>query len=224
MLERIIKGVRTFEREVHPELADDFTALAAGQKPLALFITCSDSRIDPNMLTQTKPGELFVIRNAGNIVPPFGLSAGGELATIEYAVAALQVPHIIVCGHSHCGAMQAALNPDSARALPLVREWIKLADAPSRIAKQWASMQSPEELLWTTVQRNVLAQLDHLRTVPAVALALENQAVELHGWVYRFETGTVLAFDERVRRFVPLKDVAIKDPHPTQRTEIKRAV
>lgn len=207
MIDRIIKGVNKFSRDIYPQRATEFQELAGGQSPLALFITCSDSRVNPNLLTQTKPGELFVIRNAGNLVPPFGSPVGGELATIEFAVGVLKVPHIIVCGHSHCGAMQAALNPESANALPLVKEWITLADTAQRLARQDGQSESADDLLWSTVQANVLAQLDHLRTIPAVATAMHQNTVQLHGWVYRIETGEVLAYQRADRRFVPLQEV-----------------
>ena len=120
-MQKLVDGIHKFQKDVFATQTRFFERLADGQKPLALFITCSDSRIDPSMLTQTKPGELFIMRNAGNIVPPYGASSCGEAATIEYAVAVLGVRDIVVCGHSHCGAMTGLLHPDSLAELPLVR-------------------------------------------------------------------------------------------------------
>ncbi len=176
---------------------------------MALFITCSDSRIDPNLLTQTEPGELFILRNAGNIVPAYGSHIGGEAATIEYAVCALNVKDIIVCGHSHCGAMGALLHPEQTDELPAVRQWLTHAEATSRIIRenyQHISEEAPR--LTATVEENVLVQLEHLRTHPSVASALVRGDLKLHGWVYKIETGQVFAFDADERQFLPIERVA----------------
>src|SRR5262249_33214059 len=132
-MERILEGVRRFRETVFHEQRLLFERLARQQAPQALFITCSDSRVNPNLITQTEPGELFILRNAGNIVPPHGTSGGGEAATIEYAVSVLKVANIIVCGHSNCGAMHALLYDEKARDLPAVRAWFGHAEATRRI-------------------------------------------------------------------------------------------
>jgi carbonic anhydrase len=180
--------------------------LKDGQHPLALFITCSDSRIDPNLLTQTEPGELFVIRNAGNIVPPYGAIEGGEAATIEYAVNVLGMKHIVICGHSHCGAMSGLLNlPGLEEKLPAVRSWLSHAESALKILdEKHADITEPAARLATTVEENVLVQIDNLKTHPAVAAALDRNELTLHGWVYKFETGEVLSHDSQNGQFAPL--------------------
>ena len=207
-MKKIVEGIHEFQRNDFQEHQEFFQDLAQGQSPTALFVTCSDSRIDPNRLTQTKPGELFILRTAGNIVPPYGAVQGGEAATIEYAVAALEIQHVIVCGHSHCGAMSGLLTPDKLGSLPAVREYLKHADATRRIIEEnYAEVTEFEKRLHLTVEENVLVQLDNLRTHPTVAAAIGRRQLELHGWVYRFETGEVLAFNPAERDFVPLKEV-----------------
>ncbi len=178
--------------------------MAGGQTPEALFITCSDSRINPNLLTNTAPGELFILRNAGNIVPPWGHDNGGESATIEYAVTVLGVRDVIVCGHSHCGAMQGLIDPTSVAELPAVRRWLSHADATRRVLMDNYSHLSGEALETVAVQENVLAQIENLRTHPCVATAVAKGALHLHGWVYKIETGEVFTYESASEQFVPL--------------------
>ncbi len=203
-MQRLIEGLHQFQEKVFSSQRELFERLAEGQSPETLFITCSDSRIDPNLLTQTQPGELFVIRNAGNIVPPFGAANGGEGATIEYAVAALGVKNIIVCGHSHCGAMKGLLAPDSLTELPQVAQWLGHAEATRRIMKQNYQDLQESERLTATVEQNVLIQMENLRTHPAVAAQLGRGQLNLYGWVYKFETGEVYAYDPEEAQFLPL--------------------
>ncbi len=197
-MEKIRDGVRWFHQEVFPAHRRHFLALKKGQAPEALFLTCSDSRVDPAQLTQTQPGDLFVIRNAGNFVPA-GLDGDGVIATIEYGLQALHIEHIIVCGHSHCGAVAAALDPESASALPAVTAWLHQAGPDLRDFETDSS-----DRLLAAVRHNVRVQLGNLRKVPCVAQALEEGRVELHGWVYRFEAGEVEELDPVADRFVSL--------------------
>ena len=134
-MQKLIQGIHQFQSADFVSLKGLFQTLAKGQNPETLFITCSDSRIDPNMLTRSKPGELFIIRNAGNIIPPHGASSGGEAATVEFAVAALGVKDIIICGHSHCGAMKGLLEPDQVASLPAVASWLTHAETTKRIIR-----------------------------------------------------------------------------------------
>jgi len=194
-------GVVKFQKDVFPARQDLFKGLAQGQSPEALFITCSDSRIDPSMLTQTDPGELFIIRNAGNIVPPHERHAGGVTASIEFAVAALNVQHIIVCGHSNCGAMKGALNVGALSDMPHVADWLTYAQSAARVGARKAAGKSEIEVLREVTKENVLMQLQHLRTHPHVAERLVEGRVQLHGWVYDIETGDVLAYDEDAKEF-----------------------
>lgn len=205
-MEKLVRGIHQFQSTLFKENQDLFERLSQGQQPETLFITCSDSRIAPNLLLQTQPGDLFVLRNAGNIVPPYGASSGGEGATVEYAVAALGVKHIVVMGHSHCGAMKGLLKPEDLSALPLVAAWLKHAEATRRVvAENYADCEG-DALLNATIKENVLMQLDNLRTYPAVAARLTRGALTLHGWVYEIESGRILAFDPEQSRFVPLSD------------------
>jgi carbonic anhydrase len=202
---RIIKGVLSFQRRIFGTKESLFGRLARGQKPLALFITCSDSRINPNLLTLTEPGELFILRNAGNLVPAAGGPANGEEATIEYAVAHLHVRDVILCGHSHCGAVQGLLNPQALEKLPRVAAWLEharavLAELPA------ATALPPEQRLARAIEKNVLLQLEHLRSQPPVRTALDAGTLRLHGWVYHFETGQVDVYDPLTGQFVALSD------------------
>ncbi len=209
-MQRLVEGVHRFERGVFNNQKRLFEQLASGQSPLALFITCSDSRIDPNLLTQTQPGELFVLRNAGNIVPPYGAVQGGEAATIEYAVCVLKVRDIVVCGHSHCGAMSGLIQPDSIKELTSVRSWLGHAEATKRIiCENYKHITDPRAKLTATVEENVLVQLENLRTHPAVASAMGRDEVHLHGWVYKFETGQIFSYDVDQGQFLPLDRFAI---------------
>ncbi|MHC4878597.1 MAG: carbonic anhydrase [Planctomycetota bacterium] len=204
-MDKIVNGVHGFQNGDFQQDKDFFAGLAAGQSPSALMITCSDSRIDPNALTQTRPGELFVLRTAGNIVPPYGAVLGGEAATIEYAVAALKIPNIIVCGHSHCGAMSGLLTPENLGSLPAVRSYLEHAASTRQIIEEnYDEFPDFADKLSQTVETNVLVQIENLRTHPTVAAAVRRGDLEVHGWVYRFETGEVTAFDADANGFRPL--------------------
>ncbi|MCA9188703.1 MAG: carbonic anhydrase [Pirellulaceae bacterium] len=208
-MQKLVQGIHHFKNTVFRPHEKFFELLADGQHPLALFITCSDSRIDPSLLTQTQPGELFIMRNAGNIVPSHGAMHGGEAATIEYAVSVLGVSDIVICGHSHCGAMQAILDPPSTEGLPAVRSWLGHAEATSRIMKEnYKHVVDPAARLTATIEENVLVQLENLRTHPSVAAALARESVKLHGWVYKIETGQVFAFDPATEQFLPVEETS----------------
>jgi len=201
-VDKFFGGVSRFQHEVYPKHQDLFENLAAmGQRPEALFITCADSRIDPCLLTQTKPGELFICRVIGNIVPPYPDAVGGVSATIEYAVGVLRVPEVIVCGHTDCGVMKGALNPEALEAYPTVTAWLRYAKVEHREADP-----GPELLLALT-EDNVVAQLESLRSHPAVAARLEQGDLALHGWVYHIGSGAVTAYDEQSRKFETLASV-----------------
>lgn len=207
-MQKLIRGIHEFQASYFSRHQDLFERLSHGQNPDALFITCSDSRINPNLITQTQPGELFILRNAGNIVPPWGTPAGGEAATIEYAVRVLGINDIIICGHTHCGAMAGLLKPDSVKDLPAVSRWLEFAHATASIVRDKYADESGEELLTDAVKENVLCQIDNLRTHPCVASGLATGSLKVHGWVYRFETGDVFAFDPEVRKFLPITHVS----------------
>jgi carbonic anhydrase len=216
-MERLIQGVRRFRSEVFPEKKALYASLAKGQSPAAAMISCADSRVDMQLVTQSEPGQLFWFRNAGNIVPPFGAVLGAASATIEYALEALEIPHLIVCGHSDCGAMKGLLKRDLADSMPTVASWLRFADVPRQLVLRDESI-SEAERLDALVRENVIAQLAHLHTHPAVAVRLARGTLQLHGWVYDIETGGVTAYDAESGRFVPLERVPTPHATPPRRT------
>ena len=203
---RFAAGVVKFQNEVYPAKKDLFERLSKGQSPEALFITCSDSRIETAMITQTDPGELFICRNAGNIVPPHTNHTGGMTASIEFAVAALKVPHIVICGHTECGAMKGAMNPEGLENLDHVREWLGFARGAVAAVNELGEGKSDAERMRMLLEQNVVLQLQHLRTHPSVVARLAKGDLQLHGWVYDIKTGAVSAYDEERNAFVPVSD------------------
>jgi carbonic anhydrase len=208
-MQKLVRGVRKFQSGVFTEQKDLFEKLAGGQKPEALFITCSDSRLNPNLLTQTEPGELFIIRNAGNLIPTYGSGEiGAEAGTIEFALMGLGIKEIIVCGHSHCGAMKGVLEPELLKELPTTAKWLRNADATRQIMKENYKNLSPEAALNVAIQENVLVQIENLKTHPAVAARIARGEVKIHAWVYKFETGEVFEFNPAEGQFKRLEDTA----------------
>lgn len=203
-MKKLIRGLDEFRKTYvhsHQELLEQ---LSHGQKPRVLFITCSDSRVAPNLITNTDVGELFVIRNAGNIVPPFGAVNGGESGTIEYAITALGIEQVIICGHSHCGAMKGLLKLNKLQAdMPLVYDWLKHAESTRRLVLENYPNQSGEELIETLVAENVLIQIENLKTYPMVRAKLHQGNLHIYGWIYEIETGEVLAYDAKTHTYLP---------------------
>lgn len=206
-MQKIIRGVHFFQQNIFRDQRELFERLAQGQEPEALFITCSDSRIDPSLITQTKPGELFIVRNVGNIIPAYGAGGGGEGAAIEYALKALDVQDIIICGHTHCGAMNSLLHPEQLEDLPSVRKWLTHADSTLSIIRERYGDDTDQQKLLDTVKENVLVQIDNLHTHPAVAAALSVGSLKVHGWVYDFEAGAMHAYHPDQSKFLPMTDV-----------------
>ncbi len=204
-MHRLIDGVLHFQSEIHGPRQELFTQLGETQAPFAMFIACSDSRVVPELLTQREPGDLFVVRNAGNIIPSYGPAAGGVSASIEYAVAVLGIENVVVCGHSDCGAMKAILRDDKLERMPAVANWIKHADAAKEIVQATLPASADEkERLHALVHENVLCQLRNLQTHPIVAARLATRRLRLYGWVYNIENGSVDTFDAESGYFVPL--------------------
>ena len=211
-MRKLIKGLDQFKANYFSTHLELFEQLAHGQKPRVLFITCSDSRIDPNLITQTEVGELFVIRNAGNIIPPFGAANGGEGAAVEYAIHALGIEQIVVCGHSHCGAMKGLLQLGKLEEeMPLVYDWLKHAEATRRLVKENYASVKGEELLEVTVAENVLTQMENLKTYPVVHSKLYQGKLKIYGWIYHIETGEVLAYDPVSHAYLPPQSQLIDD-------------
>ena len=204
-MQDIIDGFLKFQRDAFPRRSALFKRLATSHHPRTLFISCSDSRLVPELVTQREPGDLFVIRNAGNIVPSYGPEPGGVTATVEYAVAALGVTDVVICGHSDCGAMKAIATDADLTAMPAVRRWLRYADTAKAINSAHAHS-SECAAIHAMVHDNVVAQLVNIRTHPCVALAIEQGRLSLHGWVYDIESGVVEAYDGQSRRFVSLSE------------------
>ncbi|WOI52249.1 carbonic anhydrase [Parvularcula sp. LCG005] len=208
---RFASGVVNFQSQIFPEKREFFEKLAEGQKPECLFITCSDSRIETAMLTQTDPGELFIARNAGNIVPPHTEHTGGMTASIEFAVAILRIPHIVICGHTECGAMSGLMQPESVEGYTHVRKWLGYSKAAVEIVNEVGQDLSDEDRMLLLTQQNVVLQLRHLKTHPSVAARLAKGDLTLHGWVYDIRSGRVEAYDSNTKAFVPVQDRYAED-------------
>jgi carbonic anhydrase len=218
-MRKLIKGLREFKANYFSTHHDLFEQLSHGQTPRVLFITCSDSRIDPNLITQADPGDLFIIRNAGNIIPPYGAANGGEGATLEYAIHALGVEQIVICGHSHCGAMKGLLKLDTIRnEMPLVCDWLRHTEATRRLVKENYSHYEGEELLEITIAENVLTQIENLKTYPVVHSKLYQGRLQIYAWIYHLETGEVLAYDTERHAYAPpqsqISDLRAEDIPP----------
>ena len=203
-LARISRGVTKFQTEIYPAQREMFERLKLGQKPLALFMTCADSRVNPNLVTQTDPGEIFIERNPGNIVPPYVEFVGGVTAGVEYAMLALKVPVIVVCGHTDCGVMKALLHPEQVKDMPGVQHWMSHAfDARARMLREFGDAPEEEQLRRMT-EYNVLGQIENLKTHPSVRARLLNEEIEIRGWVYDIGDGSIREADPASGRFTTL--------------------
>ncbi len=200
----LINGYRRFRKDVYPRQRSRFKLLASGQKPHTLFITCSDSRVIPEMFTQSEPGELFICRVVGNLVPAHGANPGGVVSAIEYAVMALGVENIIVCGHSDCGAMRAFLHPEKVASMPAVRGWLEHASTAIGMSRQLHGHLPEEEFVERLIEENVVAQMQNLRTHPSVAMGLRKGTLKIYGWRYDIEDGVITTYDEERGEFCPL--------------------
>jgi carbonic anhydrase len=207
-MKKLIAGITRFQNEVFPKNRHLYEQLAAGQQPETLFIGCADSRVVPSEFMQTTPGELFICRNAGNIVPPWGTVLGGTAATVEYAVHILKVKHIVVCGHSDCGAMRALMNPEKIKGLAAIEQWIRHADRVSAVAREIHGHLEEKEYLTRLIEENVITQLDNLVTYPCVAAKMRSGCLLLHGMTFDIATGEIKMLERSTYEFRPLREVA----------------
>jgi carbonic anhydrase len=201
---RLLEGHRRFRTELFPLKRDHFHLLAESQSPEWLFITCSDSRVLPDLILQTEPGDLFISRSIGNVVPVSAGDVDGVTATIEYAVDVLKVKHIILCGHSDCGALKAALNRQSLKNLPKASRWLHHVEGAFTHRQPLRAEEGEHAELASIIRGNVIAQLANLRAQPSVARGLVNHTLEIHGWYYDILTGRIEHYDELERHFLPL--------------------
>ncbi|HUI83510.1 MAG TPA: carbonic anhydrase [Candidatus Binatia bacterium] len=203
-LAKILSGLRKFQTNVYPAQRGHFQELSHGQHPIAMLFTCADSRIVPAMLLQSGPGEVFIERTPGNIVPRYSDPIVGTTASVEYALLALRVPLIIVCGHTDCGVIKALLEPEHASGLPALQAWMRHAlPARERLLRDDAGVSREQKLLRLTGY-NVLTQMDNLKTLPAVEAGLAGGSLELHGWIYDIGEGAILSADPATGAFEPL--------------------
>jgi carbonic anhydrase len=208
-MNEVIGRVFKFEKHVFARHADLYGRLATnGQSPKALMISCADSRIVPELILQAEPGDLFVTRNAGNIVPPFAQANGGVSSAVEYAVLALDVTDIIVCGHSGCGAMEALLRPGALDEMPNVAAWLRHSHAAQGVVRNCYSDLDDKERVRVLSLENIVCQLAHLRTHPSVAAGIARGKIALHGWFVDIHSGSILALDGRSGHFAPVRDDA----------------
>lgn len=203
-MKNLVDGYLRFKKEVFPRDRERFGELANGQHPQALFITCADSRIVPSLLTQSRPGDLFVCRTVGNQIPPYGSGDHSVASSVEYAVCALQVPNIIVCGHSDCGAMKAILHPEKVVGLPSTARWLRNADAARAVVHDSYQDLTEGLLVHLLGEENVLAQIENLKTHPSVASRLARGELQIHGWFYQIHSGEITSFDAKTGTFKPL--------------------
>lgn len=204
-MNRLLDGYARFRRDIFPQTKDRFRLLADRQQPEFLFITCADSRVVPDLIFQTEPGDMFLCRAVGNIVPPHGAMPGGISSTIEYAVEVLHVKHIIVCGHSDCGALRAAIHPASLARLPLTAKWLGYIEPAWKHLEPGVSRDDPQALHTAMIHANVIAQIENLKTHPEVARAVAEGKLALHGWYYDILSGSIETYEAEQRRFVPLE-------------------
>jgi carbonic anhydrase len=218
-MERMIDGFARFRREVFPEQREVFERLANGQSPHTMFITCADSRVMPEMMFSAQPGELFVYRNIGNIVPPYAQHVSGVVAAVEYAVKVLKVQHIVICGHSDCGAMKALQHPEKLEGMPSVETWLKHADVAQHVTAEKCAHLHGEDYLRCLTEENVVAQLEHLRTLPAVAVGMAKGSLTIHGWIFEIPDAKLRVFDGAKGKFVdvPLSGSAMPEASPMTR-------
>lgn len=208
----LLNTVSQFKNKTFRELQEIFLKLSQGQNPNTLFITCSDSRIIPSSLTQTQPGDLFIVRNVGNIVPPYPALCS-EAAAIEYAVNVLHVKDIIICGHSKCGAMQGLLTPSIQDTLPLLANWLNYAQ---NVLKKMNEIDNrfdinPALQLQTAIELNIKNQMEHLQTYPNIADKLKQNQIRIHGWYYKIETGEVFAYETNTDQFVSIEEYLMQE-------------
>lgn len=203
MYRKLLTGIHSFQQGYFAKNRELFEDLArSGQRPETLFITCCDSRVLPNLITQSQPGELFVLRNVGNVVPGLGLP-GGTAAAIEYAVEVLEVDNIIICGHTQCGAVEAIMHPERMEKLSYVKRWLAETERVREVIRERYSEYSTEEQMSAAIGENVLTQLERLREYPFVAERLDAGELHLSGWVFDIATGHVHSYDPGVGTFVP---------------------
>jgi carbonic anhydrase len=211
VLEQLKAGILKFQSTVYPRLQETYErAVAVPQEPKTLIITCADSRIDPELITQSGPGELFTTRNIGNMIPAYPEMLGGVSAVLEYAVSVLKVKHVVVCGHMDCGAMKALMDPASLEEIPAVKSWLTLAAAALRVARSTAQDgELPSDFMRRLTEQNVLLQMKHLQTHPSIAEGMARGELTISGWVYDIGSGGIRISEDANPAFHPVEAEAV---------------
>ncbi len=200
-LAKIVEGIRKFQAEVYPARREMFESLKSRQQPIAMFVTCADSRVVPNLFTQTGPGDIFIERNPGNLVPHYSEFVGGVSAGVEYAMLALKVPLVVVCGHTDCGVMKSLLHDEQGHGLPAMQQWMRYASEARRRVMRDHSNAAQQEKLRLITEYNVLAQIENLKSHPSVHSRLISGEVGICGWVYDIGDGSIRAADLQTGEF-----------------------
>lgn len=206
-MKKLIQGIIEFRRTVQVGYREAFGKLATGQAPDALFIACSDSRVVPNTFASTNPGDLFVLRNVGNLVAPCGqhgvsTSDESEAAAIEFAIMNLSVSYIIVCGHSECGAMKAIINNRNTIETPNLKNWLRHGEPAVDRMRSGLSLDSTLTDHNQLSQLNVLLQIENIKTYPSVQKRLKEGTLSIHGWWFDIAKADVYAFDSKIKKFI----------------------
>ncbi|AXP08914.1 carbonic anhydrase [Campylobacter hepaticus] len=211
-MENLINGAIKFMQEDFKEHEELFESLKNKQNPHTLFIGCSDSRVIPSLITNTGPGELFVIRNIANIVPPYRVGEDylATTSAIEYALNSLHIRNIVVCGHSNCGGCNALYYPsEELDKIPNVKKWLTMLDP----IKQDIMMFSKNDLAmrsWLTEKLNLLNSLQNILTYPGVQEALDEKKLQVHAWYYIIETGEIYEYNFETKTFTLIQDRKIQ--------------
>ncbi|HVT94734.1 MAG TPA: carbonic anhydrase [Bryobacteraceae bacterium] len=219
-MRELVERYQNFQKKGFPRRKATFEALANEQRPRVLFITCSDSRVAPDVVFQSEPGDLFVCRNVGNIVPSYGESLGGVSAAIEYAVVVLDVEAIVVCGHSNCGAMKALLEPGKVKHLRAVAPWLRHAEIAQVVIRENYPELTGAAQMKKITEENVAVQIKHLETHPCVASHLRGGRLAIYGMVFEIQTGEIRVLDAERGTFVPARNplpVGTLSPHPRRK-------
>jgi len=212
-MKKLYKGIHKFQESYFKKEEEFFKRLSREQETEVLFITCSDSRVDPNLVTQSRPGELFIVRNVGNIIPPYDAikDKNSVAAAIEFAVIGLKVKDIIVCGHSNCGAMQTLYEDEKElNKMPHLRDWLELAAPVKKSVLKYYREATQESRIRVTEEENVLFQLYNIQTYPFVKKALDDGALHLHGWYYNIGTGSIYYYNSAEDVFELISEQSMK--------------
>lgn len=203
-MERLFKGIKKFQQEHFKKEEEFFSKISKNQSPDVLFFTCSDSRVDPNLITQSKPGELFIVKNVGNIVPACNTMRKKTCtaAAIEFALLMLKVTDIVVCGHSDCGALKALYYDEKDFGeMPNLKDWVDTASNVKNKVMSHLHDPTYKAKMEMTEKEYIIQQLENLKTYPLVAEAIKEEKLNIHGWYYEIGTGTVFAFNKRTGDF-----------------------